>query len=77
MYVSVISEKFPDNLEPLVTEVLNKCLSPVGDTVLPDKNTHICTIYKITCCLQIFLSFSGTCPWAKLFAHHLYSDIVN
>ena len=41
MCVSVISENFPDNLEPLVREILNKCLSPVADTVPPDKK-HTC-----------------------------------
>ena len=38
MCVSVISENFPNNLESLVRELLNKCLNPVADTVPPDKN---------------------------------------
>ena len=57
MCVSVISENCPNNLESLVRELLNKCLNPVADTVLPDKNTPVCIIYKIACSLQIFLFF--------------------
>lgn len=66
MCASVISGALPNNLKALVEEILNRYLSPVADTVPPDKKIHLHITYKRTCSLQIFLFFfSGTCPWAK------------